>query len=338
MTVVDFDNDDHTTIRSEPVIRCERANITNLLKNAYDNAEEKLHVIAVISNPCMFKKRYKLMGEFIERMEKEKDVILYIVELTYEDQNYHVTSSDNPRHLQLHTSVPLWHKENMINLGVKHLLPPNWRSFAWIDADLEFENAMWASDALKLLNGKYDIIQLFSHCLDMDANESTMSVFSGFCYQYAKGKTYSSVRGVNYWHPGYAWACTREFYDKIGGLFQMGILGSADYNMAMALIGQGHRSFASHSNNEFKELILNMQNKATGSLIGYVPGVIRHYFHGSKINRKYSERWKILAKYDYNPLVHIAKDEIGVLIPTEKCPKEFLDDIYQYFLERNEDE
>ena len=31
-------------------------------------------------------------------------------------------------------------------------------------------------------------------------------------------------------------------------------------------------------------------------------------------------------------------DKVGLLIPTEKCPKKLLDDIMQYFLERNEDE
>ena len=37
--------------------------------------EDKLHVIAVVSNPCNYKIRYKLTKEFIARMEKEINVI-----------------------------------------------------------------------------------------------------------------------------------------------------------------------------------------------------------------------------------------------------------------------
>jgi hypothetical protein len=304
----------------------------------YANVEEKLHLIAVIANPCLFKKRYKLMREFIERMEKEQNIILYIVEMTYEGQDYVITSADNPCHLRLHTKIPLWHKENMINLGVRYLLPSNWKSFAWVDADLEFENSRWALDALKLLNGKCDIIQLFSHCVDMDNDGGTMNISTSFGYQYVKGQPYKPVSGLNYWHPGYAWACTREFYDKIGGIFQMDILGSGDFYTAMVLISKVQDCFPPQTNNEFKKLVFDLQNRVEGAKIGYITGVIRHHFHGSKMNRKYEERPKILAKYNYNPLLHITTDNTGILIPTELCPKEFLNDIYRYFLERNEDE
>lgn len=45
----------------------------------------------------------------------------------------------------------------MINLGVRYLLPEKWKAFAWIDADIEFENSTWAVDTLKILNGSRDI-------------------------------------------------------------------------------------------------------------------------------------------------------------------------------------
>ena len=55
----------------------------NEVKSAIENndlIEDKLNVIIVISNPCLFKKRYKLMFEFINRIEtEEKNVNLFIV-------------------------------------------------------------------------------------------------------------------------------------------------------------------------------------------------------------------------------------------------------------------
>jgi hypothetical protein len=89
---------------------------------------------------------------------------LYIVELAYGNQSFQVTKSNNTRHLQIRTNTaPLWHKENMINMAVQHLLPDSWKAFAWIDADIEFDSSSWALDTLKILNGSKDIVQLFSH-------------------------------------------------------------------------------------------------------------------------------------------------------------------------------
>jgi len=45
--------------------------------------DSKLHVISVISNPCLYAKRYILMREFIYRMQQEENIQLYIVEMVY---------------------------------------------------------------------------------------------------------------------------------------------------------------------------------------------------------------------------------------------------------------
>jgi hypothetical protein len=313
----------------------------NVIKDAILNnekIEDKLHVIAVISNPCLYATRYILMKEFIQRMENDdSDIILYIVELAYKDQKFLITNKKNKRHLQIRCEVPLWHKENMINLGVKKLLPREWKAFAWIDADLDFENANWASDTLRVLNGCKDIVQLFSHCDDMDLNERTMRVFNSAGFQYEKGNPYCGA-GPNFWHPGYAWACTRKAYEKMGGLYDVGILGSGDHVMTFSFLGRGLKAVNEFSSDEYKDTITEFERKSKGLRFGYIPGLIRHYYHGSKQNRKYSERWQILLKHNYNPLIHIKYDENGIISPTENMSKEFIDDIYNYFAERNEDE
>ena len=73
--------------------------------------EEKLNVIIVISNPCLYAKRYILLKEFVKRIiEEEEHVNLYIVELVYGDQKFIITNKNNKNHLQLKTEVQLWHK------------------------------------------------------------------------------------------------------------------------------------------------------------------------------------------------------------------------------------
>lgn len=310
----------------------------SLIKNK--KIEEKLNVIICCSNPCQYASRYKLAKEFIKRiLLDETNVNLYIVELAYKQQKFYITEKNNKNHLQINSSYePLWHKENLLNIGIKKLLPKNWKSVAWIDADIEFDNPYWVDDTLKLLN-TYDIVQLFSHALDMDSNEKTMSIFSGFGYQYIHKKQH--IHGGNpnnQWHPGYGWAINRKAYDQMNGLFEYGILGSGDYHMGMAWLGNVDKSLNEKCSEGYKKSLFDYQNKCKNLKIGYVPGIIRHYFHGSKKKRFYTERWQILIKNAYDPYTHLTKDTNGLLIPSKDCPKNMMNDIMNYFVSREEDE
>ncbi len=304
-----------------------------------DPIEEKLHVIIVISNPCLYARRYILAREFIKRMEMEDDVILYVVELIYPNQEFIVTDKLNKNHLQIKTKIPIWHKENMINLGVKNLLPKEWKAFAWVDADIEFESPTWAKDTLKLLNGSYDILQVWSHCADLDKNDNAMQVFNSAGYQYVKETNeYNKSKGINYWHPGFAWACTRKAYEKMGGLYEVSILGSGDNIMMLSLLSNGVKALNEKTTNGYRTSVKEYEQKVKNLRFGYVPGLIRHYFHGSKKNRKYSERWQILVDHKFDPFTDLTYDETGILIPSKTCSKDLLMDILTYFSERNEDE
>ena len=328
------------------------SNVSTILKNNKE-IKEKLNVIICCSNPCQYASRYRLAKEFIKRINENNsdDVNLYVIELVYKSQEFHITEKNNPNHLQLKTeSQPMWHKENLLNIGIKKLLPESWKYVAWIDADIEFDNAHWASDTLKLISEisddsdlcTYDIVQLFSHALDMNSQQITMSIFAGFGYQYIHKKPFIHGGNPNHqWHPGYAWAMNRKAYDKMGGLFEYGILGAGDHHMTLAWIGNGIKSVREtdgYKTDGYKTAILNYQEKCKGLKLGYTPGIIRHYYHGSKKKRFYNERWQILLKHNYDPYLHLNKNNQGLLIPSENCPTELLNDIMNYFKSREEDE
>jgi hypothetical protein len=268
------------------------------------------------------------------RMSHDANVILYVVELCYGDQAHVVTKRENPRHLQLRTTDVLWHKENMINLGVA-LLPKNYKAFAWIDADIEFENAEWATDTLKILNGSKDIVQLFSHCVDMDRAENQMNVYNSAGYQHCRNHRLVS-RGSEYSHPGYAWAITRRAYEKLGGLFEVGILGSGDHVMLHAVLQRGLVAINEASTAGYKAAVLAYEKRARGLRLGYVPGMLRHYFHGTKENRKYNDRWKVLLKYNFDPRM-VERGGEGVL-KYAGVSDEMKSDVTRYFWDRKEDD
>jgi hypothetical protein len=300
--------------------------------------EAKLNVIIVISNPCLYKKRYILLHEFVKRIEEEEThVNLFIVELVYGNQKFMVTNKNNKNHLQLTTTTPIWHKENMVNLAVKYLLPKDWKAFAWVDADIEFDNVSWSTDTLKILNGCKDVLQLFSHCVDMNNDNTTINIFSSVGYNLSKRKKYT-IKGLDYWHPGYAWAITRKAYEKIGGLYDVGVLGSGDSIMALGLINKVHLMKNEKYNNDYNNSMFDFQNKAKHLRLGYTPGIIRHYYHGTKQNRKYTDRWQILMKHNFSPIQHLTYDSVGLLVPTETFSTEFKKDIMNYFCDRKEDE
>jgi hypothetical protein len=305
--------------------------------------DQVLHVICVISNPCGYKTRYTLAKEFICRMEQEPNVVLYICELVYQGLNtqFYLTDPSNQRHLQLEAVYPLWHKENMINITVRKLLPSGWKAFGWIDADIEFCSPTWALDTLKLLNGTFNAIQLFSHAEDLDPSGNPMTIFQGFGYMCGSGKNLG-LKGINYPHPGYGWAYTRELYDAFGSIYDLSILGAGDTNMVFCLLDSPVKSIHPDGSDGYKKSISeywagSKTNPSTHKLVGWVPGVIKHYYHGSKADRRYVERWGTLIANRFDPYTHIAYNTRGLIVPTIDCPTKLLDDILKYFKERNED-
>lgn len=300
-----------------------------------------LHVVCTVSNPCNYSRRYTLAKAFLERMAKEPNVALYVTEVIYPilppQQQFQLTDPKNPRHSQLIGALPLWSKENCINYTIQHKLPRDWKAVAWIDADVMFDNTNWVRETLQAL-ACADIVQLFTHCVDMDASGSALNVFQGSMYQYVKGN--KRGRGAHYWHPGYAWACTRAAYDRMGGLYDASILGSGDDHLMRSLIGEESwvTSVHAQASEDYCETIRAFAQRSHGLGVGYVPGVIHHFFHGSKQKRKYRERWEILVQHQYQPSQHIYKDNQGLNMMSATFPLQMAVDILQYFLDRKEDD
>jgi hypothetical protein len=292
----------------------------------------KLYVIAVVSNPARFARRYQLFKEFCERMRKEKYVKLITVEL---QQGLRPFITDSL--IKLRTDDELWYKENLINIGVNHL-PPDWKYMAWIDTDIEFKNENWALETIEELQS-YKVLQLFSHCIDLGIKNETLHVHMGFAYQYVNGETWKEPKYGGTWHPGYAWAMRRDVYDNIGGLMDFPILGSGDHHMSLAFIGLVNKYINSKLHPHYKLLCNIFQERCEKFIrrnIGFVHGTILHYFHGNKADRRYQDRWKILTDNQFDPLRDIIKDSQG-LWKLEGSKLKLRDDIMMYFRQRNED-
>jgi hypothetical protein len=298
---------------------------------------EKLHVIVPINNYVMFSRRYELFWRFKELIEQIPIVELYIVEVAFGDRAFMCTEPNNPKHLQLRTSHELWHKENSINLMVQRL-PDNWKYVAWVDGDIEFTNRNFAIDAIHMLQ-HYKIIQLFQSVCNLGPTGEVISTYKSFCSQYATGKKWHCQTKYEFWHPGFAWACTREAWNEIGCLIDYAILGAADHHMALCLIGRGKESLPGGVNINYRNKVMQFEKRCDRHIkrnIGYVSGTIIHNWHGKFKDRKYIERWDILTSNNYDPETDIKRDWQGLYI-IEPDSFELRDGIRRYFRQRNED-
>jgi hypothetical protein len=296
---------------------------------------EYLYVILPYFNYCKYKRRYELFVQFVKSMKDYPNVRVVITEGAVEGEGYQLPRLDCFLHIRNVIPSQLWIKENLINIAV-YQLPDNWKYMAWIDADLTFTDPYWVEHTLKSLED-YDIVQLFNECANLGPNGEILKIDKSFGYMYRKsGKPYNKTSRYGFWHPGYAWACTRNAYDKMGGLIEFGILGSGDRHMALALIGLVDYSYPGTIHSNYKALLHVFQDKCISLRLGYVHGKILHHFHGSIADRKYVERWNILIHLQYDPLTDIYKNNKGVLGLT-MSGKRLENPLKQYFVTRKED-
>lgn len=314
--------------------------ISSAINNQGLVSDSTLHVVAVISNTQRYHSRYRLFRDFEAEMKATANVQLHVVETAFGDRHHEVTSAADPSHLQLRTSHELWHKENMINRAVTHLLPRDWKYLAWVDADVHFNNPHWALDTIHQLQ-HYAVAQPWSDAVDLGPSgqvTQTQKSFAALVNQGIRVRLNPRETQYQFGHMGYATACTRTFFENVGGLIDWGILGSGDAHMAYAMIGKVEESVSNRVSDEYKKALVEWQRKAmreTNGHLGFVPGFITHNWHGRKSSRKYLERWQILTKHKFDPHADLRKDGQGLYRLTGK-PR-LQEDIRQYFMARNED-
>jgi hypothetical protein len=330
-----------------------------------DSIQEPLYVITAVSNTQRFKSRWKLYRRFARYVEAS-GAILVTVEANFGERSYAVEdaapqapSSDyargcgNPHlYVKVNAKDELWFKENLLNIGLARLTQayPNAKYIAWIDHDVVFARPNWVGETIHQLQ-HYAFIQMWSEAQDLGPTYETSKKHRGFmaCYQdgipWEPGLYGSEGTGgcpMN-WHPGFAWAARRDALDSVGGLIDFGILGAGDRHMACALVCRLEDSVAPGLHPEYIERLSEWQFRAERNVrlnVGCMSGLLLHYWHGKKKDRRYMDRWQILVKHQYRPSTDIKPNTQGVY---QLCDHgdvrsaQLRDDIRRYFANRNED-
>jgi hypothetical protein len=302
------------------------------------------------------------MNDFRRHMEASANVKLYVGELAYGDRPFEVTDAKHPLDFQWRTREELWHKENLLNLIISRF-PANWKYGAYIDGDFVLTRHDWALEAIHMLQ-HHDWIQLFSNYIDLGYDHEPVAQMKSFARRYADGELTppvlkSAYKGTPYGYgsrlasneltikgvgaTGAAWGFRREAFDACGGLLDTCIVGSGDWHMAFGFVGEPdwhpQTTELTRCGRAYAESIKVWQKRAqvaTQKNIGVVDCLGVHHYHGTKDQRGYGWRWKILRDNDFDPTKDIYRDSQGVYQLTPAKPK-LRDDIRAYFRSRNED-
>jgi len=291
-----------------------------------------LYVVLPYFNFCGFKKRRELFIKFVDRLKHKCGIRLIVSEM--------VGPAPLPRlpvwkHLKFPVKHNVWVKESLINVAASHL-PIDWQYIAWIDADITFLNDGWIRDTLKALESA-DVVQMWHTAVNLGPADEAIKIDKSFAYMF-KGSGTPWVQSAKYgfWHPGYAWACTRRAWEQMTGLVDWAILGSGDRHMAMALAGRAIQSAPGNVHQNYKTLLEEYQKLCEGLRLSWVPGTIMHHWHGSLANRRYRERWEILTKNNFDPLKDIVINDGHVQLT--RSGLRFIEDLDEYFIGRKEDD
>lgn len=339
-----------------------------------DYVHRPLYVIAAISNPVRFKSRWKLYERFAAHV-KQSGGVLVTVEAAFGDRHHALETGESQHHVPMYGRAPtkptefhkarsedphtyvrvrtnseVWFKENLINIGLSRL-PHDWQYVAWVDADVMFTRPNWVGETIHQLQ-HYKVVQMFSESQDVGPDYSRSTPAKGFMACYNEGLPPPSTRAPYYyaggkgpilWHPGFAWAARRDAIDELGGLIDFAVLGAADNHMAHALVGRVEQSHHPRIHPVYQARLKEWQRRAEQHIrrnVGHVSGLLIHYWHGKKKDRRYWDRWKILVDNSYNPDLDIKYDWQGVLQLEDRLEPRSLklrDEIRHYFRSRNED-
>jgi len=212
----------------------------------------------------------------------------------------------------------LFYKEELFN-KLEKFIPEQYTKIIFLDTDIIFNCTNWVDRLSELLDTK-DIVQVFEKVcyLDLTYNENHWMNASTVDY---------NVSGS-----GFGWAMTRSFLSRIGGFFDKCTLGSGDSIFFHSIVNRPVMKYPVIQTfiNEYREKIAGLNPKW-----GFLPGVnIYHLTHGSRVNRRYADRYGILTRSDFTWDSLFYKNDDGFWeLRDEKVNIEFL----EYFKNRNED-
>ena len=299
-------------------------------ENLFDEALElagivQSHRVAIVTthwNPAGFARP----GDTLRRWLPTVPWPVQVFEVVYPDRYAEIRGSTQ---IRANDTGILWQKERLINRSVE-LLPSSVWWVAWVDHDLVFDDRTWVEQAVRMMRGGMDVVQLFDRVRYLDRDETTIT-----------GETMSAaatlaVGGVPSAAPGGAWMASARWLRSVGGLYDRNVCGGGDATFFDAVTG--HRSgYVERQAPRLRDDSIEYCRRMGGARWGCRPGGVMHLWHGDRENRQYHSRDEILVRHNFDPARHVRVHRSGLLVWTDDAPAELRAEVGDYFTNRRED-
>ena len=281
--------------------------------------KKDMAICFVLFNPAQTK-RILMNYLYVKNLYEQQGLPIFTLELVYEGRQPEI-----PNAIHVSSNSFMFHKENLYRV-LESKIPCVYKKLAFLDADVYFSDKNWYQKTSALLNS-YDVVQPFerAHWLDLTYKKTILT---------RKTVLHNEKPVWDFaFHPGFAWCMRRSFYKK-NGFFDYAVSGSGDTLSSAAWL---RKTFPDKFQSLPAPLVEKFQEfaKLSKPSITYVKDVdLYHLYHGSRENRQYSERHKMLnikgSIDDY-----ITKNSEGVW---EWKEKETWNPLYLYYFKKREDD
>ena len=292
------------------------------------NTSKDIAVGFVLFNPGK-SKRIVMNYLYIKNIMEKQGIPTFTLELVLGDSVPEVAEDKNVFHV--YGNSVMFHKERLCRI-LETKIPQTYTKLVFCDADIIFRRKDWYSELSKLLDS-HDVVHPF-----------TEGIWKDLTYKQELVKRKSSLLSKGdfidpVFHPGFVWAFRREWYKAVG-FFDYAITGSGDTLSCAAWMGrkfpESSRSYPKQALKKRYEEYIEKIRKNKPRLT-YMEGIVEHLWHGSRENRKYADRHRLIENTDgVDSILKINGD--GVF--------EFKDEVYElwnplfvkYFEERKDDD
>ena len=286
---------------------------------------ETLHVVTCCANPLRWSSREALARKALAQWLNAPEVHVTIVEAAYGSRGFALADVAGPRveHIGVRATTLAWNKECLLNIGLSRL-PSGAEKVAFLDADIVFRRPQWAAETLTALD-LYPVIQPWDTAYDLGPHDEHIQTHKSFASLWHAGKPVTAT-GPKFWkfsggpyeyaHSGYATAWQRKALDRIGGLFDLGGMGSGDHHIMLGLIGKPMSSLPGGVSDAYRDAVVTWAGRAAAEVngkLGVSHGTLEHPFHGRKVDRAYETRWGMFIDHRFNPYTDLKRNSHGVL-------------------------
>jgi hypothetical protein len=295
-------------------------------------------VLICFYNFCHYKRPY-YNALYTLKLLYEAKIPTYVVEVVKGGETEQLVEPD----LVLRTNSYMFYKEQAFNELVK-IVPPEYTKFIFLDADILYEQPDWV-DTVSAALDRHDVVHPFQwakYCIPTNRTVFGPGKESSIAGWLRLGE---SIKNPDEFHPGFAIAFRRDMFERMGGFFDLCIMGGGDGAMMNVLLGGPYTNHVMMHMRWTPFLVdayvdyLKRVSRLKPSL-GYTRNTILHLFHGRYQNRKYDTRYITLSEAANDPKQRakdmVRKNQQSGLYEWVKG-KKFNTILHNYFKGRDED-